>query len=845
MRPPQHQPLHLDHWTVGHRQAAQSQASIALESALDEARALIKRTTRASQVHLAAIDDDGSVLGLAGEEVSRTAFLQVVETAARSRRPVFAAEPGHVTHQLRDELGRHAFEGLCLLRSSASGPAFALAALKGSPLRRLDDVVGAQAVLALATAVANARSTANKLRLERLRRAVQVLPSARELSAGPVSLKRAVLNLRSLFQADAVTLLLHDGARLRLAASSDSRLSLGSSVHYDGKSGLSGAVFDGRTIRLVTTSDGGYVYRSAGLRRAGPQHPDRDESGNVTDVFLGVPVREGDRVLGVLRVTRLSKSLPFSAGDASDLETISRLLGTNLGAADSANLATGIFDTAAEAMIVARRERLDGEPASTRVFMANSGAETLLGQPLKAICGLRPEQLLERNQQTRVRSGLRAALVRSPASGFGLDDAVQCQVSHATGASTQATVSFRVVRSLVWPRLVSYIVAVARPASEAERLAAEQRRLHRLLAAVGIAYFRADTNGRTLEASAVDCRLTGYSPDELQSMSRVALYADPAKRLQLLEEARRSDGLNSKAVVLMRRKNGGLFWAGGDLLLMRDSEGRESGVEGFYRDVSARIELQRFLNEDSDTLLSEAELLNRLKSDASFNLDYVSSIGHQIQTPLAALVGVLENFERAIYDARQLRERIIYVKGQARTCTRLVKNLSYMGQILKGGAFETELVSLGKLAIETKLDLQHLLRARHLRLRIDDQSLESLSPFTGHADLLRQVFFNLIDNAIKYSVDGATIEVRGKARDSRIFFEVVNEGLRVSGSDKRRVFDRGFRTDEAKDLVPYGTGLGLWLVRRIIELHDGTVELECGPASRGFRIAVRASFPRR
>jgi len=833
-------------WSVAERRARDEAASSGLDDLLSEGRSYVLEATGASQVDIAAISEDGAPLAVVAEESRRTGFLQVLEVVAAARHSIVSAAPGKFTHAVIAELRRHAIDAVCILRAARGGTALALATVRGSSmssvLPRLEDLrIG----LRLASAVSAARFRHMKARLERLRDAMRNLPSAEVLLQKPGALGRTVARIRTLFGADVVTLLLHDGARLRLAASSDPRLSRGASIHYEGNTGLSGAVFRGRTVRLATTVDEKYIYRAIGLRRSGPLHPDRDDKGRVTDAFLGVPVRCGDQVLGVLRVSRTCGRLPFGAGDAEDLEAVARLLGANLGAADSTNLASGIFDTAAEAMVVARHERLGGSAASTRVFMANSGTAALLGRPAHEVCGLRPEQLLERSQAIGVRRGLRGALRRSrPREAMQHDETVQCQVSRADGTSTPASVSFRIIRSPIWPRLVSYIVAVARSTSEEERLAVEQRRLHRLLKAVGMAYFRADLKGFTLESSEVDSVLTGYSPEELRSLSREALYVAPAKRSQLLDEARKAGGLATSVVVPMRRKDGSLFWAGGDLLLTHDGEGRESGVEGFYRDVTARMELQQFLNEDAELLLSEAELLRRLKGEAAFNLDYVSSIGHQIQTPLSALVGVLENLERGIYDARLLRERLFYVLGQARSCVRLVKNLSYMGQILRGGEFERELLSLGKLAIETKLDLQHLLGAKRLRLSIDDQSLDALAPFVGHAELLRQVFFNLFDNAIKYSLNGTAIEVRGKARDSRCFFEVVNDGLRVSSQDRRRVFERGFRSDEAKDLVPYGTGLGLWLVKQIVELHGGEVDIECGPAPRGSRIVVRASFVR-
>jgi signal transduction histidine kinase len=147
-----------------------------------------------------------------------------------------------------------------------------------------------------------------------------------------------------------------------------------------------------------------------------------------------------------------------------------------------------------------------------------------------------------------------------------------------------------------------------------------------------------------------------------------------------------------------------------------------------------------------------------------------------------------------------------------------------MDKVLRGEPFHRETVSMARLAIETKLDFLHLLKENRLELHIDDASLNRNLPIHGHREMLRQVIVNLVDNAIKYSLPESTITIRGKyrRREGRVF-EITSRGLPIPEQIREEIFKRGFRSNKAKMKVPHGTGLGLWLVRKIVEAHGATI----------------------
>jgi signal transduction histidine kinase len=118
------------------------------------------------------------------------------------------------------------------------------------------------------------------------------------------------------------------------------------------------------------------------------------------------------------------------------------------------------------------------------------------------------------------------------------------------------------------------------------------------------------------------------------------------------------------------------------------------------------------------------------------------------------------------------------------------------------------------------------------------------APFTGDADLLGRVLLNLLDNAIKYSPDGGTVDVTMARSDGRVAITVADAGPGIPPEAQGQVFERFFRADPARARgdANSGAGLGLAIARRISELHGGALDLvESGPGRTAFRVTLPMS----
>jgi PAS domain S-box-containing protein len=668
------------------------------------------------------------------------------------------------------------------------------------------------------------------------------------LSQRPWNFQPMVNSLCDYFDAGAVTLFLREREELHLSAATDPYLNSARLVAYKVGEGLTGHVFKtGHSLRLSNSEDPDEVFRATGLDRKGPRHAERDSKGAPTVQFLGVPLRFGANAVGVLRMARKEGVARFTREDEKALQFFADLLGAAVGPTWDLLLNRSILESVTEAIAISGWERGAEGHGFSRIVKANPGAENLLGWKEDELVGRDAREIYAPGEYERISHELKTARMAARQDGHSEYGPILSKMQKADGSVVPVSISYRLLSNQLLRRPTLYTVGLAREASKVERQAEQHQRLLELLGAMKVAYFRANLGGITQESTPTDSEITGFSPEELRTLPREQLYPDPGIREGLLGKAREKGHL-SREVVQMKRRNGELFWAEGDLRILKDQQGEEIGYEGLYRDMTDRIRLQGFLNEDTRYVLTDQQLFTKMKRDAEFHLDYLSSLSHQLLTPLGALIETLRNFERGELDKKTLQQRLPYVIGQALACTRMVRNLSYMDKILRGQPFVPENVPLGKLVAETKIDFLHLLEEKKLDLRVDKASLERHVPIQGHIEMIRQVIVNLTDNAIKYSLPETTIRIRGRRRSGMGALEFSNQGLRISAEDQESIFERGFRTPDAEAWVPHGTGLGLWLVRKIVEAHGATIHclevLESGRPRTLFRILFPGTGPK-
>ena len=244
-------------------------------------------------------------------------------------------------------------------------------------------------------------------------------------------------------------------------------------------------------------------------------------------------------------------------------------------------------------------------------------------------------------------------------------------------------------------------------------------------------------------------------------------------------------------------------------------------------DLQESEQRYRILFEEADSgrrLLAEQN--DRLRELDKMKDDFVASVSHELRTPLTSINGYLElvTDDEAGELGDEQRHFLGIVRRNAERLLRVVGDLLFVAQFKASEiAMERGPVDLASLA-EHAVDAVRPRAAEHgIEVRL---ACGTLAPMEGDADRLGQVIDNLLTNAVKFTPEGGCVNVTLVAAEGLVKLEVSDTGMGVSEEDLVHLFDRFFRTSDARVQAIQGTGLGLSIVAAIVEAHGGSVEVE-------------------
>jgi signal transduction histidine kinase len=201
--------------------------------------------------------------------------------------------------------------------------------------------------------------------------------------------------------------------------------------------------------------------------------------------------------------------------------------------------------------------------------------------------------------------------------------------------------------------------------------------------------------------------------------------------------------------------------------------------------------------------------------------DLVANVSHELRTPITALQVVLENLVDGVEppDPDTLRTMLAQVERLGRLVT----------QLLDLSRLESGAVPLQRCAFDVEPMLEHAVRESRLHSPDVDVDIVVESPHLaadGDPERVHQVVANLLENAVRYSPVGGTVEVRAMRNNGHVRIEVADEGPGIPDDQADRVFERFYRADAARATRDGGAGLGLAIARWIVDLHGGDIHPE-------------------
>jgi signal transduction histidine kinase len=228
-----------------------------------------------------------------------------------------------------------------------------------------------------------------------------------------------------------------------------------------------------------------------------------------------------------------------------------------------------------------------------------------------------------------------------------------------------------------------------------------------------------------------------------------------------------------------------------------------------------------------------------LERQESMRRDFIANAAHELRTPLTNLQGYLE----ALRDGVIVADRATYesLHEEADRLVRLSRSLDALAEGDAGAspAHPIELDLRAAIAAATDLASPALERAG-LRLTVDVPPALSAR---ADPDRLAQVLANLLSNAVRYTPAGGTVTVRGEHRPADVLISVSNTGEGIPADDLERVFERFYRVEKSRDRERGGAGIGLAIVKQLVEQGGGRVGAESSGGLTRFWFSLPDSGP--
>ncbi|MCG0274707.1 MAG: cell wall metabolism sensor histidine kinase WalK [Thermosediminibacteraceae bacterium] len=234
----------------------------------------------------------------------------------------------------------------------------------------------------------------------------------------------------------------------------------------------------------------------------------------------------------------------------------------------------------------------------------------------------------------------------------------------------------------------------------------------------------------------------------------------------------------------------------------RDNKGKISGSFIFMRDIT---ELRR---------------LERMRSE------FVANVSHELRTPLTSIKGFIETLLDGAYKDPALTKRFLrIIDAETGRLCRLIDNMLDLSRIETNQLkLRIRDVSAGELIKEVMLFFEN--RFSEKDLTFSENIPDDLPKVKADPDWLRQVFINLLDNAIKYTPKGGKVWIEAEPKDDVVEFRVCDTGIGIPEEDLPRIFERFYKVDKARSPEKGGSGLGLAIVKHLVKSFGGDIRVE-------------------
>jgi signal transduction histidine kinase len=234
------------------------------------------------------------------------------------------------------------------------------------------------------------------------------------------------------------------------------------------------------------------------------------------------------------------------------------------------------------------------------------------------------------------------------------------------------------------------------------------------------------------------------------------------------------------------------------------------------KQAEASLAISRELTEQQHLELALASQKEKLLRE------FLNTVSHDLKTPLSIINTNLYLIDRNA-EASQRKERLELIKTQTERLGKLIQDIITMSRLETVPELLSQAVDINEML--SAIHGEFYQEACHRQLELELDLDKNLSPIMANDEDLNRALVNLVENAIRYSLPKAKITLRSLLEDGLAVVEVRDTGMGIAEEDLPHIFERFYRADKARSKEKGGTGLGLAIVKRIIEIHQGKIEV--------------------
>lgn len=242
--------------------------------------------------------------------------------------------------------------------------------------------------------------------------------------------------------------------------------------------------------------------------------------------------------------------------------------------------------------------------------------------------------------------------------------------------------------------------------------------------------------------------------------------------------------------------------------------------------TSGSREVHQLINEIhliAERILKELELAKVFKVNRN---EFMGNVAHELRTPIFAIQLSLETLlDGAVNDEKVNIDFLNRAFNQTKRLKELVEDLISIAKFETGLKMSKRYFGISNVISKTLEELEDIAESKKIRLQFEPVSLNGIQVF-GDEERLKQVLINLIDNAIKYTPEDGVINIDVDVFEKEVIVKVKDSGIGIPEKDLPRIFERFYRVDKTRSRDVGGSGLGLSIVKHILEAHSSRITVE-------------------